>query len=139
MFTRTAHTAVTPPPYTNRTLLSYAPSCLYLLDCVYKHLRQHMMKHNLIQLKQSMCLVSKLYSVMMYLCSINICWIPIHIGKWVFQYKCFYFLLIHIFVHYNYSTNFICFCYYYFLLVSYEFDSLYLIAFCVKCLLCSFS
>ena len=89
---RTAHTAVTPPPsppptplpHSNRTLLLCVPSCLYLMDCVYKHLSQHMMKHNLIQLKQSMYLVSKLYSVMTYLCSINMCWIPIYIGKTIF-------------------------------------------------------
>ena len=60
MFTRTAHTAVTvpPPPHSNRTLLLYVPSCLYLLHCVYKHLSQHMMKYKLIQPSQSMYLVS---------------------------------------------------------------------------------
>jgi len=55
---RTADTVVTIQPYSKRTLLLYAASCLYFLDCVNKHLCQHMMKHNLIQLKHLMYLVS---------------------------------------------------------------------------------
>jgi len=57
MLTRTAHTAVTIPPYSKRILLLHAASCLYFLDCVYKHLWQHMMKY-LIQLKHLMYFVS---------------------------------------------------------------------------------
>jgi len=80
MLTRTAHTAVTPPPtYSNRLHLLYAPNCLYLLDCIYKHHWQHKMKDNLVQLTHSPYLCVWVYSVMTYLCFINICWIPTYI------------------------------------------------------------
>ena len=129
MFTRTAYTAVTPPPppYTNKTLLLYAPCCLYLMDSdnIWWNITSSSWSNPCISCQGIQC--NDLFVFYKHLLDPYIHWSK------GFVVQCLYFLLIHIFVHYNYSTNFICFYDYYFLLVSYEFDSLYLIVFCVKC------
>ena len=55
-------------PYSYEPFLLYILSCLYFLDCVYKHLWQYMVEGDLVQVKRTMQLVrvycsGKLYHV----------------------------------------------------------------------------
>jgi hypothetical protein len=115
MLTSTAHIAVITATYSNGTLLLYIPSCLYVPGCVYKHsdnIRSNVIPstwsiwHILCQGKQctDVVFVSDKHLL-----------VVTHFGKMVFLYNSFYILLIHIFVYYNSSSTFICFCYYYFI------------------------
>ena len=136
MLTSTVHTAVI-TTYSNGAPLLYCSQmfifsglCTQISLTIYNPMWSHTAEaYNVSHVR--------VYSVLLYLLLINICWIHIYFGKLVFLYK------------------FIIFCWYaslsiliivlplsdfvfinYFLLAFYEFVLLYVLVFCIKCLLC---